>query len=56
MNNFPCPIPIIPGVYNPIEEINYLKERIRIIEEKLKTLESKEESDYLKNDDNYYMI
>lgn len=56
MNNFPYPIPIIPEFYNPRNEINYLKERIQIIEEKIKTLESKEENDYLKNDDNYYMI
>ena len=53
MNNFPYPMPYN---YNLFEEVNNLKIRLKILEDKLELLEKKEESDYLKNDDNYYMI
>ncbi len=56
MNNLPLPIPIIPNNFTMMDDINQLKERVKIIEEKLKVLEQSEETDYLKNDDNYYMI
>lgn len=55
MNNFPIPFPPINTnnyFFNIIEEINKLNERITKLEEKL----NKEQKDYLKKDDNYYMI
>ncbi|MBR3145965.1 MAG: hypothetical protein IKF47_01750 [Bacilli bacterium] len=55
MNNFPIPFPPINNnnyFFNIIEEINKLNERITKLEEKL----NKEQKDYLKKDDNYYMI
>lgn len=56
MNNFQYPLPVIFNNYNIFEEINLLKKRIEILEEKITSLENKDETDYLKNDDNYYMI
>ena len=55
MNNFPIPFPPLNTnnyFFNIIEEINKLNARITKLEEKL----NKEEKDYLKKDDNYYMI
>ena len=55
MNNFPIPFPPINTnnyFFNIVEEINKLNERITKLEEKINNTEK----DYLKKDDNYYMI
>ena len=55
MNNFVFPYP--PNINNYyLEELKRLKERIHILEEKIKQLENKNTNNYLKKDDNYYMI
>ena len=55
MNNFV--FPPIPNPYNYyLEELKRLKDRITILEEKIKILENKNNNNYLKKDDNYYMI
>lgn len=42
--------------FNPIEEINRLKEKIAHLEEKVSKIEQEKTNNYLKKDDNYYMI
>ena len=55
MNNFVFPYP--PNINNYyLEELKRLNERISILEEKIKTLENKNINNYLKKDDNYYML
>ena len=53
MNNLPMPIPFIN--FDIINEINILKERVRILEEKINNSDDYN-SNYLEKDDNYYMI
>ena len=55
MNQFPYPIyPNYP--YNLIDEINKLKEEINILEQRITKIEKQNKNNYLKKDDNYYMI
>ena len=57
MNNFNMPFPPINTnnyYFNIIEEFTKLNERISKLEEKINNWENKK--DYLKKDDNYYMI
>ena len=59
MNNFPFQIPPYltnNSFYNIIEELNQLKKRIDLLEEKMKKKGNEKEYNYLKKDDNYYMI
>ena len=59
MNNFQ--FPFLPmgnniNIYNLDNELNKIKEDIKIIKEKINKLEKEKENTYLKKDDNYYMI
>lgn len=55
MNNFVFPYP--PNINNYyLAELKKLIERINILEEKVKSLEKNNSNNYLKKDDNYYMI
>ena len=59
MYNFPIPIPPISNNYFNADiqnELNLLKERITILENKIKSMETSNENNYMKKDDNYYMI
>lgn len=59
MNNFPFPIPPINNMYinSDIQtELIKLNERITMLENKIKKLETTNENNYMKKDDNYYMI
>ena len=58
MNNFSYPFPPINNNYfiNIPEEIIKLRERINILEKKIKNIENNNDNNYLKKDDNYYMI
>ena len=59
MNNFPFLIPPINNMYinSDIQtELIKLNERITMLENKIKKLETTNENNYMKKDDNYYMI
>ena len=56
MMNYPLPISPQINNYNIIEKINILNEKIKILEEKIKIIENEKKNNYLKKDDNYYMI
>ena len=59
MNNFPFQTPPFltnNSFYNITEELNQLKKRVDLLEEQMKEKEKDKEYNYLKKDDNYYMI
>lgn len=59
MNNFPIPVyPINNNNYyfNIISEINKLKEDVEELKEKINKINCSKENNYLKKEDNYYMI
>lgn len=56
MNAYPLPYFPIGNNPNIIYEINELKERVKRLEEKVNNLDNSEDHNYLKKDDNYYMI
>lgn len=56
MNAYPLPYFPIGNNPNIIYEINELKERVKCLEEKVNNLDNSDDHNYLKKDDNYYMI
>lgn len=55
MNPYPFQVPIIGQneYYYILKELNELKKKVAYLEEEIN---KKDESNYLKKDDNYYMI
>lgn len=59
MNNFPIPFPPISTnnyYYNFQEEFIALKKKVDELEERVQYLEKSKEQNYLKKEDNYYML
>ena len=56
INGFPIPFPPTNNNFFFQEELNEIRKKIKELENKIQKIEAEKNNDYLKNDDNYYMI